>query len=269
LTRLAFTKMSGAGNDFVVVDAARLPRGLGGSELARRLCPRRTSVGADGVLLLGRKGLVCRYFNADGSAAFCGNGSRCAALWMALRGWAGPAFAMDSGSGPIEARVAGGRASVRLPDAEVLAPSLVLRALGRRFQAALVRVGVPHLVTRVRPAALAGLPVREWGRALRIHPALGPGGANVDFLALSSRGASLRTYERGVEDETLACGTGAAAAAVCAALWAGRRSPVVLAAAGGRLRASFRPAARAKPGRFTDVWLQGPAEEVFSGEVIL
>jgi diaminopimelate epimerase len=257
MTPLRFTKMSGAGNDFILIDARTLSRGMNARSLARRLCPRRTSVGADGLILLERKGLCLEYRNCDGSRAFCANGSRCAALWMHENGWAGRDFRMGSIAGPLHARITReGKVSVRLPDARISPGPLILKAAGSRWRVHRIRIGVPHAVVRLPSGRLDGFPVLEVGRALRRHPALGPGGANVDFIELVRGIVRLRTYERGVEDETLSCGTGAAAAAVFAAVHAKLKAPIRVAARGGLLS-------------FTEPWLEGPAETVFRGEVDL
>lgn len=252
-----FWKLSGAGNDFVLLEG-RLASPKARS-LARRLCDRRAGVGADGLLVASRG--HADYFNADGSRAFCGNGARCAAWWLERRGLGGTAFTL-SGI-PVSAVVRGTSARIRMPD---VTPGrlLTVSAEGRRWHTAFLDTGVPHAVVRVAAAALARFPVVAVGRALRRHSAFGPKGANVDFVAAKGRGLAVRTYERGVEDETLACGTGAVAAALAAS---GRRSgPVPVAALGGNLTVSFK--AR-KDGGFTDVWLEGPVRQVFSGEVTL
>lgn len=259
--RVPFSKMSGAGNDFVLVDRARLPKAAGPA-LARRLCPRRTAVGADGLLLVRRRGPKGRpaleYYNADGSRAFCGNGSRCAAVWMRAKGWAGRRMVFDSSSGALHAEVLGpGRARVRMPDARVTGRRRA-RAAGRSWDAWLVSAGVPHAVVFVR--GLARVDVDRAGRVLRRLL-----GANVDFVEGSGSRVRARTYERGVEAETLACGTGAVAAA---AAWAARglRTPLAVEARGGTLRVSLSPAG---PGRFSEVWLEGPVETVYEGEIVL
>lgn len=256
--KISFDKMSGAGNDFVVF--AGLPGRAGA--LAKRLCDRRGGVGADGLLVLERGALRPRlsYFNADGSAAFCGNGSRCAAMWLHARGWVkGRSFSFDTKEGLVEARLIGPeRAAVRLPEPKGL--RLNLKAAGRKLH--FIDTGVPHAVVPV--SGLESFSVLKEGRALRRHKAFAPAGANVDFISYVKDGLRLRTYERGVEDETQACGTGAAASAVVAAALGRVKSPVSVAVNGGTLRVSF---ARKSDGSFTDVWLEGPAGFVFSGAI--
>jgi len=265
---IPFLKMHGAANDFVVIDHRRrfLPESL--EPLVARLCDRRRGVGADGVLLLESApdhDFAMRTFNSDGRPAeYCGNGARCLAR-LALD------LGLGSGDGRVRFRTAAGVQEARrsadgrgielhfgiLPsDGE----ACEVEAAGRRFEGRLIRAGVPHFVTPVEHLERA--PVVEWGSALRRHQRFGPAGANVDFVALLDAGRiAMRTYERGVEAETLACGSGA----IASALWAasrGEASPVSVVTAGGdELAVSFHRA-----GGGFDVSLIGPAEVVFAGE---
>ncbi|MBI5243992.1 MAG: diaminopimelate epimerase [Elusimicrobia bacterium] len=269
--RLRFWKLSGAGNDFILAEEPSLGR-VSRPVLARRLCGRRTSIGADGLLLIRLRQTPPRleYFNADGSRAFCGNGARCAFGWMFALGLAGRKAALMTDSGAVEGEIAAwekgalrGRVRTTMPLVRVLSRSLRLKAGGRVFELALFDSGVPHAVARV--GALEDFDVPRFGRLLRRHPAFRPAGANVDFIRIGPDCVGLRTYERGVEDETLACGTGAAAAAAAAHLWAGLRSPArILTRSGALLRASFQPGAEGYAVR-----LEGPAEITFKGEVSL
>jgi diaminopimelate epimerase len=256
-----FWKMSGAGNDFVLL--AGLPRGRSGPALARRLCDRRSGVGADGLLSVARRGGRARldYWNADGSAAFCGNGSRCGALWAAERGLvSGGRFSLDTLRGPLEVRRTGpARAEVAMPPITRLRLGLRPRALGRAWTVHFVDTGVPHAVVFVPD--VEKVDVRAAGRALRSHRAFGRAGANVDFVSARRDGLLLRTYERGVEDETLACGTGVVAAAAAAR---------ALGKAGARVRV------RVRGGDVLNVSLdgerprlEGPGIVTFVGEVSL
>lgn len=257
---IRFWKLSGAGNDFVLVEGP-LPS-VRAKALARRLCDRREGVGADGLLVAERERV--RYLNADGSDAFCGNGARCAAWWLERRGWGGAAFTL-SGT-PVRAAVAATSGRVRMPDATPVR-RLIVRADGKSWDVRFLDTGVPHAVVAVPAAALGGFPVTRAGRALRRHKAFGRDGTNVDFVARVRGGLALRTYERGVEDETLACGTGAVAAAlaVAAPRTPGRSRRVRVRALGGALEVTFSPR---KDGGFSDVWLEGPVKQTFTGEVI-
>ena len=259
--KVHFWKMSGAGNDFVLL--AGLPRGRSGPALARRLCGRRYGVGADGLLSVARRAGRVRldYWNADGSAAFCGNGTRCGALWAASRGLvAGRAFQLDTIRGPLSIRLGRrDRAEVDMPPPSRLRLGLNLKAAGRTWTAHFVDTGTPHAV--VFAADVETVDVKKLGPALRFHKAFGPAGANVDFVELRGGELLLRTYERGVEDETLACGTGVvAAAAVARALRKVGDRVKVRVRGGDILRASFHGASAG---------LEGPGVVVFTGEVSL
>ena len=261
---IPFLKMHGAANDFVVIDQRRatLPADL--APLVRQWCDRRRGIGADGVLLLESSMLAdaaMRYFNADGGAAdYCGNGARCAAraaLDLGL-GSAG-SLTLETAVGVQRARrVAMG---IEIHFGPVGAPSerFDLEACGRNFRGRSVLAGVPHFVVEADP--ITAPDVAGWGRALRSHSRFGAAGANVDFVG--RRGSdlvSMRTYERGVEGETLACGSGA----IATALWAaaeGWGSPLRIGTAGGdELIVGFAP-----QGDGYDVTLSGPAVVAFRG----
>jgi len=265
---IRFLKMHGAANDFVVVDHRRrfLPVPL--EPLVARLCDRRRGVGADGVLLLEtdpEHDFAMRYFNADGrSAEYCGNGARCL-VKLALERGLGRAGVVRFRTevGVQEGRVSpeGRGIELKVGRIEAAGPELEVEAAGRTFRGRAVRAGVPHFVTGVE--RVEWTPVAEWGAALRHHARFGAAGTNVDFAAtLGSGRCAMRTYERGVEAETLACGSGAIATALWAAA-AGERSPVRVVTAGGdELVVAFEPAGE---GAF-EVRLTGPAEVAFEGE---
>jgi diaminopimelate epimerase len=265
---IRFWKMNGAGNDFVVVDnRAGTVGGARLAEFARRVCPRRTAVGADGVLLVEPSGdRACdfrmRYLNADGSeASMCGNGARCIAVFAHAVGAAGPRMRFLTGAGIVGAEVAGLGAVIDMP--EPTEPERRRIEVGREnVDLWFLDTGVPHAVVPVddvEKVDVAGL-----GRAIRRHEAFAPAGTNADFISRGRDGAlAIRTYERGVEDETLACGTGASAAALVAARVWKLPSPVELTARGGRLRVHFEE----RDGRFGGLRLEGPAEVSFRGEL--
>ncbi|MFI5363634.1 MAG: diaminopimelate epimerase [Elusimicrobiota bacterium] len=256
-----FWKMSGARNDFVLLEG--LPRGSKGAALARRLCDRRSGIGADGLLVVSRRGGRPRldYWNSDGSAAFCGNGSRCAALWAAAKGWAkGPRFVLDTSRGPLEARLtARGRAEVAMPSPKDFRRGPRLTTANRAWATHFIDTGVPHAVVFVPDVETVD--VRTLGRALRFHKAFGKAGANADFVSIKAEVLSLRTYERGVEDETLACGTGVVAAAAAARSLGKAGDRVLVRVRGGEtLRVTFSDG---------KTWLEGPGTITFTGEVPL
>ncbi|MDX6768152.1 MAG: diaminopimelate epimerase [Elusimicrobiota bacterium] len=253
MRKTRFWKLSGAGNDFVLL--AGLPRGRSGAALARVLCDRRRGVGADGLLVLSRRGGRARldYWNADGSPAFCGNGSRCGALWAASQGWVkGRAFTLDTGRGPLAVRLtAGGRAEVRMPRPKGL--KLAMKVAG--YTVHFVDTGVPHAVVFMSKIG----DIASLGRLLRSHKAFGKAGANVDFVSAAGGRLAVRTYERGVEGETLACGTGVVAAAVVAnALGYAGTSVPVRARSGDDMTVTLAD---------DGPRLEGPGRVVFTGEV--
>ncbi len=236
IEQIEFFKMSGAGNDFILGDnrqgawsAFPLDR------LSRGLCRRGTSVGADGLILLegsGKAHFRIRIFNRDGTPAdMCGNGARCAARFAFLKVIAGRQMNIEAPAGVFSARVLpDSRVEVEVPGVteEPVPVSLVVQ--GRTLTGLLARAGVPHLVVFVRD--VESVPVATLGAALRSAPELGPDGANVNFVStLGGEPFPMRTFERGVEAETLACGTGAVAVA-----WALHRRGL----AGSRVRLGVR-----------------------------
>jgi len=264
---LKFWKMNGAGNDFIVADnRAGLVPEKRLAEFAVRFCPRRTGVGADGVLLVEpspQAGLDfrMRYLNADGSEAdMCGNGARCIAVFAHAIGAAPEKMRFLTGAGPVGAELAPGGAIIDMPQPTEPEPRKI--KVGKKaVELWFLSTGVPHAVVPVED--VEKVDVVELGRAIRRHEAFAPAGTNADFIARQAGGIAIRTYERGVEDETLACGTGAAASALVAArLWK-LAAPVAVAARGGGLRIHLAEQA----GRFTGVRLEGPAVAAFRGEL--
>ena len=267
-------KMTGSGNDFVMVDGRHAPPGDWSPEDIRAVCARGTGVGADGLVFVspGSAPNVVRmiYFNADGShAAMCGNAALCSA-WLATRlGLANPGadMVLETDAGTYESRCAAGEDRAELHLAAVRAPGAVpgLIMLPGESRVALGTVGVPHLVVLVQN--VDGVDVGVRGKALRSDPALGPAGANVNFI---SAGASpsewrMRTYERGVEAETLACGTGAVAAVCALSEWGLAEPPVTILTRSGR-RLEIR-ARKAPEATYDDIWLVGEARLVLRGVI--
>ncbi len=255
-----FWKMSGAGNDFIVLKGLL---GRRGSRLAQALCDRRSGIGADGLLGLShsRSGTRIDYWNADGSYAFCGNGTRCGALWARAQGWVNdPRFRVRTICGTLDVRMTGKqRAEVSMPEPKNLRLGLRLKALGRSHSAHFVDTGVPHAVVFV--SNVENVDVKSLGRALRFHPAFGRAGANADFVQIRNGTLHLRTYERGVEDETLACGTGIVAAAAVARARGKAGDRVKVRVRGGEtLRVFFNN---------SQTRLEGPGLITFRGEVAL
>jgi diaminopimelate epimerase len=270
----SFTKMSGAGNDFLVFGVA-VGAGPHLAAAIRSLCRRGTGVGADGVLFLSASGtgsdavVVADYRNADGGAArFCANGTRCAARYAVLRMGCPPRLTVRTGWGDVVATVRpDGLVSLGLPEPVGQGRQVATPDAGRGFETTGIAlwVGVPHLVIFADdPVALDRLDLASVAPALRHHPDL-PDGANVHFVAPGPKaGLVIRSWERGVEGETLACGSGVVAAAVVAAERRGVVPPVTLRTRSGRdLVVDFRLVGDAA----TEVTLCGDARVVFEGQL--
>jgi len=262
-----FSKMSGAGNDFVVIDnrggAIASPEAL-----ARQICTRRASVGADGLILIEEsKSATIRmlYFNADGSRAdFCANGTRCAARFAFLEAMAGSEMTLETDAGSIDALIRGSLVTLALPPPRDLVadrPLALDRAVARGSS---IMVGVPHYVLPVTED-LWRMDIGSTGAALRNHRDLQPAGANINFIKVTDRHSlEIRTYERGVEGETLSCGSGVVAAVSVSALGARVDSPVrVLTRSGTELEVTFA----FRGGTLADVTLTGDARVVFRSEM--
>lgn len=265
-----FYKMSGSGNDFVMLDGRETTPADWSAERIRAVCDRRDGVGADGLLILTPEapGTVrMTFWNCDGSPAnMCGNAALCSTRLSARLGLASEAgMTLATGAGPFPTRCVGKGelAELNLPDFELPAPVRgMAEAPGEQWIRKAV-VGVEHLVTRVSDLEGFDLPVR--GRSQRFDPAIAPKGANANFIAepLTAGGPwRIRTYERGVEGETLACGTGTVAAAVSLAAQGEAQLPMTFVSRSGR---ELQVRATIEGGRATDVWLRGEARLVFTG----
>ena len=217
--QISVTAMSGAGNDFLIVEES-VPRQLGDAWLpwVERICRRGVSIGADGVIgVSDRPGdrVAARFLNPDGSEAFCGNGSRCVARWATLRGWVGDRLVLETEIGDVPAVVDGDLVELQLErPTDHGARTVTLD--GQSFEGRWITAGIPHFVLPVDdPGAV---PIAQWGRTIRFDPQFGASGTNVNFVSGEVTELTMRTYERGVEAETLCCGSGAVAAAFATAL---------------------------------------------------
>ncbi len=264
-----FVKMAAAGNDFIVIDNRR--GSLKGSvkEKAKRLCDRKLGVGADGVLLLERSAKAdfrMRIFNPDGSEAdMCGNGVRCLSKFASDKKIVKPEHAVETPAGIIRARVRGGLVKALLTEPKDLREYPKLPVNGRHEEVHFLNTGVPHAV--IIKNSLDGLDVFSRGRELRYHRTFSPRGTNVNFVSVGpGNEIRVRTYERGVEGETLACGTGSTASALTAARLENLRSPVRVKTWGGE---SLKVYFNRRNSRFTDVYLEGVVKNVFEGRVLL
>ena len=269
MARIRFTKMCAGGNDFIVIDNREKNLPPGEADLARELCRRRLSIGADGLLLLESSSqgndFRLRIFNPDGSEAeMCGNGARCLARFARKKGMAGERLTFETRAGRMEAEVHDEEVRLKLSDPTDIKLHLRLRLDGDVYEVHYLNTGVPHIV--LLREDLEDVPVDELGRKFRYHREFAPRGANVDFVKVENRRSlHLRTYERGVEKETLACGTGAAASAIVAfSLGRVAKPPIEVHTRGGEtLKIYFD----APPSMITNVYLEGKAQFIYEGEV--
>jgi len=268
--QLSFTKMNGAGNDFVLLDNRDGSVSLSTPEIAR-ICDRHRGVGADGLRAVepARHGadFRMRYYNADGGEAdMCGNGARCFARYARkFLGSDAPQVRFETEAGVIGATFDGDAVRIVMSDPHSHQAPSVLAVNGRPLEVHFLNTGVPHAVVFVDD--LEAVDVVRDGAALRYHDAFAPKGTNANFVAVTGPDAiAIRTYERGVEGETLACGTGVCASAILHHLRSGAPSPVAVRVRGGDiLRVGFENTGSG----FRNVTLTGPADFVFDGTISL
>jgi diaminopimelate epimerase len=260
---LTFAKMAGGGNDFVVIDN-RAGRITDPEELTRRICTRRLSVGADGLILIegsSRASFRMRYYNADGSRGeFCGNGTRCAARFASMNGVAGPAMTIETDAGVVRAEV-GQKVKITLPPPQAFRAERPLNIDGRTVRGSSILVGVPHYVVFLS-GDLWSQTIEPLGRAIRMHREMQPEGTNVNFVVVRDTSAiEVRTYERGVEAETLSCGSGVVASVAVSTLFGKVKAPVsVLTRSGITLEVGMTN----ERGVLRDVTLQGDARLIYT-----
>jgi len=264
---LRFTKMNGAGNDFVLIDNRAGNVHLNRDQIAT-LCNRHRGIGADGILLLekpsNRADFRMRYFNADGGEAeMCGNGARCFARFANKVAGAQDKISFETLAGVISAQLNGDLVTLQMTEPTDLRLNVKLPVGGRNRTVNFVNSGVPHVVIPV--SRIDDVDVGREGAPIRYHEMFSPKGANVNFI--EKRGdwkIAVRTYERGVEDETLACGTGVVASAIIFAASENINGPVgVLVRGGDELQVGFEKTEM----QFRNVTLTGPADFIFEGTI--
>ena len=285
MKKVNFTKMVASGNDFVVIDSypthakAWVPRVTSHQSLAKNICDRIYGVGADGLLVLEKSlpteqagkiaDIRMRIFNSDGSEAeMCGNGARCVAFYsvkVSKRQSVKDKIKIETRAGVIEARVNGDNVKIKLTDPKNIKLGIPLKINNRLLKVNFVNTGVPHTVIFVE--GLDKIDVQNLGRVIRYHKRFSPQGTNVNFVeVLSNNSIKVRTYERGVEDETLACGTGSVASALITARQSTRapeHQKINVHTQGGEvLKVYFDKINNG----FKNVWLEGKAMIVFKGE---
>ena len=259
--------MNGAGNDFVLIDNRSEDVHLNRAQIVQ-ICDRHRGIGADGILLLEKASnqadFRMRYFNSDGGEAeMCGNGARCFARFANKVADAQGKISFETPAGVIGAELTGDLVTLQMTDPTDLRLDVSLRVGDKNKSVHFINSGVPHVVISVE--RIDDLDVRREGAAIRHHQMFSPKGANVNFI--KKRGAkqiTIRTYERGVEDETLACGTGVVAGALIFVATENTDGPIgVLVRSGNELKVGFDKI----DNQFRNVTLTGPAEFVFEGTI--
>ncbi len=268
---LPFAKMSGTGNDFILIDNRK--RLIGDDEMADftvNVCRRSRSVGADGVILIqddSEFDFSWRFFNSDGSEAeMCGNGSRCAARFALMKGIAPASMTFRTLAGPIRADVNGSVVRVQLTPPFDLNEVVELKLNdGTEITVGYVNTGVPHTVIITSGGGLGDAPVQELGREIRGHLQFSPAGTNVNFAeVVGNETIRMRTYERGVEAETLACGTGAVAVAIICTLRGLVKPPVTVIT---RSEEQLKVFVDSADPMGEDVFMEGTALQVYEGQL--
>ncbi|RPJ10083.1 MAG: diaminopimelate epimerase [Desulfobacteraceae bacterium] len=268
MKKITFFKMSGSGNDFIlidnrnnVVDESSL------TSFIRNVCRRKMSAGADGLILIENSDSAdfkWRYYNSDGGRAeMCGNGARCAARFAYLNSIAGSDMSFVTDAGIVHAQVKGDKVKVKTTDPSDFKQDYTIELEDGFLTVSSINTGVPHVV--VTMDSIDDVDVVGMGREVRRHKAFAPAGTNVNFITRVKNGSfSIRTYERGVEDETLACGTGSIASALVTASKDKVESPLnIVTRSGGVLTIYYKE----DNGRFHDIYLEGDARIIYKGKL--
>jgi diaminopimelate epimerase len=278
MENISFVKMSGAGNDFILFDKKNYPALKLNADVIQKLCDRRNGIGADGVITIsdnGKYDFVMEYFNADGSTgSLCGNGSRCAIKFAKITGRLKREDVNFISNGKVYKGKLINDEKIKFffNDIEDLKLDICIDAYNQKLKASYLNTGSPHVVINIEDITNEGtviksiddVPVFEIGKEIRYLKEFSPGGTNVNFIMIRDNKVYIRTYERGVENETLACGTGAAASAVIASLKYGISSPVDLVTKGrDELIVDFV----LHQNKIKELALTGPAKITFTGEI--
>ncbi len=260
--QLSFYKYQGTGNDFVMVDNRHNLLSKNNTKMIQRLCDRKFGIGADGLILLENpdnsgEDFKMVYFNADGKeSSMCGNGGRCIVAFANFLGIVKEKAAFSAIDGYHEATIENGQVSLKMTDVPKIEENKSFLFLN---------TGSPHHVQFMQ--AVDTLEIKKEGAAIRYSERYNAtGGTNVNFVEVEKEGyLKVRTYERGVEDETLSCGTGVTAVAIAAHLTGKAASnEILLKTPGGELIVSFEQEGKS----YKNIWLTGPAEQVFEGTII-
>jgi len=267
VARIEFTKMHGAGNDFIMVDDRKGSLKLD-SSMIRKMCERRTGIGADGLIIIGnsdRADFSMRYYNSDGGEAeLCGNGARCTALFAYSKGVASSKMSFETAVGVLGAEVKGNEVSISISDVVDIETEIKIEGLDRSLSFGVC--GVPHAMMISNDLDSTSYEdFLKLGRLVRYHERFAPEGTNFNLVNVLDRHTlRYRTYERGVEDETLACGTGAVTiAALCTRMGLVEPPVKCMTSGGDTLVVSFHM----KDDRAIECFLKGPAVIVFDGRL--
>ncbi len=262
-TNIPFVKYSATGNDFILIDNRSLSLSCQDSDFFQQICQRRTAVGADGVLLIENSpehDFRLRYFNADGSETECGNGARSAAHFAFSNGLADAKMSFVFGEAVYEAEVDDTYVKLKMPAARDLQETAGIIKENGFEEGGFIHIGVPHFA--LFRSGIADLDLQKWGPKYRMHSAFKPAGANINFIeVLGENKLKVRTYERGVENETLSCGTGCVASAYLAHLKQGTQYPTEIMTKGGSLKVSTD----SDEDRF---YLEGEVKAVYEAKLI-
>ncbi len=284
MKKINFTKMSGAGNDFIVID-----RNINGEfELdpskIKSLCNRRTGIGADGFIIISdidKYDFVMEYFNADGSTgSLCGNGARCAIKFAndTNRLKYGKAKFISNNEYFLGEVISEDIIKFCLNNPKKIKINFKIKAFNQLINSSFADTGSPHVVINIDDVLvnekntasnfteLETFPVYDVGKEIRCNKDFLPEGTNVNFIKIKNDKVFIRTYERGVEDETLACGTGSVAAAIISSINSNLNPPINLITRGGdELTVDFKLDKK----EITNISLIGPAKTIFNGEILL
>tara|TARA_B100001123_G_C15162849_1_gene968158 strand:+ start:295 stop:1107 length:813 start_codon:yes stop_codon:yes gene_type:complete len=263
---IQFTKMSGSGNDFIIIDnRAPVMEDTKKVDFVKRVCDRKLTIGADGVIFVensDKADIKWDFYNEDGSSAeMCGNGGRCVARYAVEKNIAPAELTLETLAGIIGAKVNGAMVKVKLTPPESLQQDIAVDLNGTQYQVDSLNTGVPHAI--VYSDDVETVNVKEAGHGIRFHEAFAPAGTNVDFVQkVGDQALKVRTYERGVEDETLACGTGVVASALLSSYKNLVQPPVAVETRGGELlKVDFQ----SNNGPVSEVYLEGFTRIAFEG----
>ncbi len=265
---ITFSKMSGSGNDFIIIDNRnQCIDGIDMPQFITSVCRRKMSVGADGLILIepsDKADFRWRFYNSDGSRAeMCGNGARCATRFAYVNGIAGESLTFETDAGIVNGQIDADRAKVKMPDPADLRLDYSIELAMGPLVVSSVNTGVPHVV--IMQDAVEAVDVFGLGREIRNHEAFAPAGTNVNFICRQGPGRlAIRTYERGVEDETLACGTGSIASALVCAIKLNWTSPISLLT---RSKEFLTIHFAENGGTFSDVYLEGDARIIYTAQL--